>query len=95
MEAFRKMPRLKGANSNLERESTLLKLLFECKDNEPKYIVRFVQKNLKIGAAEATMQSALVRAFLIKNYYDESNNQKQRPKNWNNVIPNYTTKVFT
>jgi ATP-dependent DNA ligase len=92
METFRKMPRLKGSNSNNERESLLLKLLFDCTDNEPKYIVRFVQKNLKIGAAEATMQSALVRAFLIKNYYDETNG-KPKPKSWANVIPNYTAKV--
>ena len=93
MEGFRRMARLRGNNSNLEREAILVKLLFDAKDNEPKYIVRFVQKNLKIGAAEATMQAALVRAFLVSNYVDETK-VNARNKNWSNVIPDYVGKVF-
>lgn len=93
MESFKKMAHFRGNNANTERENTLVKLLFDSKDNEPKYIVRFVQKNLKIGAAEATMQAALVRAFLYKNYYDESV-QKPRTKSWSNIIPDYSNTVI-
>ena len=87
------MASLKGNNSNTERESTLVKLLMDSKDNEPKYIVRFVQKNLKIGAAEATMQAALVRAFLVRNYFDETG-PKKKTKAWSAIIPDYEAKVW-
>jgi len=87
------MARLKGNNSNNERENLLVKLLFDAKENEAKYIVRFVQKNLKIGAAEATMQAALVRAFLVSTYVDETN-PKAKHKNWTSVIPDYVGKVY-
>jgi len=86
------MPRLKGNNSNGERESLLLKMLFDAKGEEPKYIVRFVQKNLKIGAAEATMQTALVRAFLVSNYSNEETD-KPRKRPWSQIIPDYAAKV--
>lgn len=43
-------------------------MLREAKPIEAKYIVRFIEKNLKIGAAEKTMQAALARAFVI--YHD-------------------------
>jgi hypothetical protein len=42
-----------------------MKMFFNCKGEEMKYIVRWIQKNLKIGAAEASMQSALSKAFFL------------------------------
>lgn len=40
-----------------------MKLLSEAEESEVVYLVRFVQGNLKIGAAEASMQSSLVKAL--------------------------------
>ena len=49
-----------------------MKMFYESQGNEIKYLVRWVQGNLKIGAAQLTMQfnlflfrSALSRAFFI------------------------------
>lgn len=42
-----------------------MKLILDSKGEEAKYIIRIVQGNLKIGAAEASMQSALAKAFLM------------------------------
>ena len=42
-----------------------MNLLLDSKGEETKYIIRIVQQNLKIGAAESTMQSALAKAFLM------------------------------
>jgi DNA ligase-1 len=47
-------------------------LLRKCKPYEAKYIVRFIEKNLKIGAAEKTMQSALAKAFYAEHNRTES-----------------------
>lgn len=93
METFRKMAHLRGNNANNERENLLTKLLFDAKENEPKYIVRFVQHNLKIGAAEATMQAALFRAFLIKSHHDEVEGKK-KTKPWSAIIPDYANKLL-
>ena len=71
METFRKISNIKGQNSAGEKESLIMKLLFDSKGEEGKYIIRWIQKNLKIGAAEASMQSALVRCFIIKNNVNE------------------------
>jgi len=87
------MAHLRGNNANNERENLLTKLLFDAKENEPKYIVRFVQHNLKIGAAEATMQAALFRAFLIKSHHDEVEGKK-KTKPWSAIIPDYANKLL-
>ncbi len=55
VETYRAISRMKGSNSNTEREGALMSLIKEAREEEVKYIVRFVQGNLKIGAAEATM----------------------------------------
>lgn len=52
-----------GTGSAIEKERILSNILRQAKPVEAKYIVRFIEKNLKIGAAEKTMQSALARAF--------------------------------
>jgi ATP-dependent DNA ligase len=40
-----------------------VKLLLEATNEESKYIVRWLEKNLKTGAAEKTFISALARAI--------------------------------
>lgn len=41
----------------------MVKLLQDASNEEAKYIVRWLQKNLKTGAAEKTVLSALARAI--------------------------------
>ena len=57
------MANCKGNSADKEREGMLMKLLFDSKGEETKYIIRWINKNLKIGVAEATMQASLARAF--------------------------------
>lgn len=54
---------IKGQNSTALKEDELVKLLNLADSDEAKYIIRIVQKSLKIGASELTMQSALARAI--------------------------------
>ena len=51
-----------GNNSVALKEDDLIKLMQQADSEEIKYIVRIVQKSLKIGASELTMISALARA---------------------------------
>ena len=37
--------------------------------NEVKYIIRFIEKNLKVGSAEKTMQQGLVKALFNYTYF--------------------------
>jgi len=61
------MANIKGNLADKERESFLIKLLFDSKGDETKFIVRWINKNLKIGVAEATMQASLAKAFTSLN----------------------------
>jgi DNA ligase-1 len=51
-----------GNNSVALKEDELIKLMQQADSEEIKYLVRIVQKSLKIGASELTMISALARA---------------------------------
>jgi len=66
-DTFKNIAFCKGNLADREREGLLIKLLFDAKGDETKYIVRWINKNLKIGVAEATMQAALAKAFCILN----------------------------
>ena len=59
----------KGLNSNSDREGNIMKLIFESKPDETKYIIRFIEKNLKIGCAEKTMQAGLSKALFDYAYF--------------------------
>lgn len=54
-----------GNNSMGLKEDELIKLMQQADSDEVKYIVRIVQKSLKIGASELTMMSALARAAVL------------------------------
>ena len=60
-----KLANTKGTNSNGVKENMLTKLLRLGAPLEGKYVIRFAQKSLKIGASELTMQSALARAIAM------------------------------
>ncbi|CAK92216.1 unnamed protein product (macronuclear) [Paramecium tetraurelia] len=62
---LQQLQKQEGTGSSLEKERILTGLLRMAKPIEAKYIIRFIEKNLKIGAAEKTMQAALARAFQL------------------------------
>ena len=62
-DALTKMAKTSGNNSQQEKENIIVKLLLDATNDEAKYIVRWLQKNLKTGAAEKTYISALARSI--------------------------------
>lgn len=60
-----KIATLHGNNSMALKEDELVRLMQQAEGEEIKYIVRIIQKSLKIGASELTMISALARAVSI------------------------------
>ena len=61
---FRRIAQTSGNNSASVKESIIVKLLQDASNDEAKYIVRFLQKTLKTGAAEKTVLIALARAIV-------------------------------
>ena len=61
---FRKIAKTSGNNSAAMKDSIIVKLLQDASNDEAKYIVRFLQKTLKTGAAEKTVIVALARAIV-------------------------------
>ena len=62
---FIKIANTSGGSSVSIREGLLLSLMLNASGEECKYIIRFAQKSLKIGASELTMQVALARAIAM------------------------------
>lgn len=60
---FTKISQISGGESVKQKTGLMIKLIQGSTPVETKYIVRWLQKNLKIGAAESTVVSALARAF--------------------------------
>jgi ATP-dependent DNA ligase len=54
-----------------------VKLLHDASNEESKYIVRWLEKNLKTGAAEKTFISALARAFAYSPPNKKTTNAKK------------------
>ena len=54
---------IKGNNSATEKENKIMELLRESKNDETKFIVRWIEGNLKINAGEKTMQQALIESL--------------------------------
>lgn len=59
---FRKIAKTSGDKSAMAKENIIVKLIQDSSNDEAKYIVRFLQKTLKTGAAEKTVITALARA---------------------------------
>jgi len=55
----KKIAQLSGNKTEIEKEVMIMKLLNDCQGSEAQYLIRFIQGNLKIGAAEASMQYLL------------------------------------
>ena len=62
--SFLKIGNLSGNSSVQDKENIIVKLLMDGDNEEAKYIIRWLQKNLKTGAAEKTVISALGRAIV-------------------------------
>lgn len=60
---FRKIAKTSGDKSALTKENIIVKLIQDSSNDEAKYIIRFLQKTLKTGAAEKTVITALARAI--------------------------------
>jgi len=60
---FRALSYIKGKSSFAEKEKILVKLMFDANQDELKFIVRYLQGSLCIGAAFKTIISALSRAI--------------------------------
>lgn len=88
-DTFRKMAGTKGNQADKEKESILIKLLIDSKGEETKYIIRWINKNLKIGVAEATMQASLARAFTALNEITDEENVEMIIKRCVCEYPNY------
>ena len=73
---IRSMAKLHGTKANLTKEGYLEELLFCGEPNETKVVIRFIQRNFKMGAAEMFMQSSLARAFLIEKEWGPKHNKK-------------------
>lgn len=58
-----KIAKMSGNSSVADKENTIVKVLQDASNDEAKYIVRWLQKNLKTGAAEKTVIAALARAI--------------------------------
>jgi DNA ligase-1 len=52
-----------GKDSSNGKEAIIVKLIQDASKEEAKFLVRFLLKTMKTGAAEKTMISALARAF--------------------------------
>ena len=61
--SLRKIADTKGNSSNAEKQSVLMGLLLNGVEEEVKFIVRWVEGNLKIAAGQKTMQKALISAL--------------------------------
>lgn len=62
-DTFMGIAKRKGNASVSDKTNSIMKLFTDSKPNEVKYIIRWLEGNLKIGAAEKTVVSALARAF--------------------------------
>ncbi len=60
---LQRLANIKGNQSEQDKQSIMLNLMFRCKGQEVQYLVRWIQGNLKIGFGEASMQSALAKTF--------------------------------
>lgn len=84
-DAFFDLANIKGKSSFAEKERILVKLLFDATKEEIKFIIRSLQKSLKIGASFKTIIAALARCisriYLAFNQKDLIIEEKEAEKN--------------
>lgn len=60
---FRRISEMSGNSSMQEKEQTIVKMCQDADNNEAKFIVRWLLRNMRTGVAEKTILSALARAI--------------------------------
>lgn len=86
MDIFVELANIKGKSSQAEKEKLLVKLLFNANKEEVKYIIRSLQKGLKIGASLKTIVAALARTIsriysnTVNNNSSQLNSQSSKNK---------------
>ena len=59
---LKRLAKTSGDRSQMDKAVIVEKLLMDAEPDETKYIIRWLNKNLKTGAAEKTVISAFARA---------------------------------
>lgn len=77
MDSFRELANIKGKSSFAEKEKLLVKLMFNANRDEVKYLVRSLQKGLKIGANFKTFIAAMAKS-IAKIYIDYKINLEEK-----------------
>lgn len=62
---FKKIAEVKGANAQSRKKDHILRLLVSAINEEPKYIVRFLQQHLRIGMNVPSLLSSLAFTFCL------------------------------
>eukprot|EP00392_Amoebophrya_sp_AT5.2_P017674 g18076.t1 len=65
-----KVARVSGKNSLKAKLDTLQKLLAACDRDEVKFLIRFLENNMRIGVKKATVLQALAHAFVLAKLVD-------------------------
>lgn len=80
---FEKISKMSGNSSVATKEAAMLKLIQDAENNEAKFIVRWLLKNMRTGVAEKTVLSSLARAIaytppnLVRTPKEILNNKKR------------------
>jgi DNA ligase-1 len=72
IDTFIELASIKGKSSQAEKEKVLVKLMFAANKEELKFIVRSLQKSLKIGASFKTIISSIARGITKLPAYNSS-----------------------
>ena len=67
-ESFRLISKSSGSNSVILKQNIIVNLLSKASPAEAKFIIRWLVGNLKTGAGEKTIISALARALVFNNF---------------------------
>ena len=66
MDKIRQMAKTHGTKSNTIKEAYINEILFDASPIECRYVIRFLQKNFKMGAAESSFQQSLARVYFMR-----------------------------
>lgn len=92
MDIMVELANIKGKSSQAEKEKLLVKLLFNANKEEVKYIIRSLQKGLKIGASLKTIVAALART--ISRMYSSSNSKNKMKDGTTNIEEKEVEKII-
>ncbi|EGR33971.1 hypothetical protein IMG5_028790 [Ichthyophthirius multifiliis] len=74
---LKEIQQTKGESSSSKKEKIIVKFMQDAKPVEVCFFIRFLEKNLKIGAAEKTFQAGLSKAFFDLAYFGSQNKNEE------------------